>query len=97
MKNGWSSKKGKGSVFFTKKIEERRRNVEERLESTNDNIEANIKRENELSKRKLSLNDKEVKLNAKLSETEVIFLNIKPLLKGLNNIKSSEIGGSDDE
>ncbi len=80
-----------------KKIEERRRNVEERLESTNDNIEANIKRENELSKRKLSLNDKEVKLNAKLSETEVIFLNIKPLLKGLNNIKSSEIGGSDDE
>ena len=79
------------------KIEERRRNVEERLESTNDNIEANIKRENELSKRKLKLNDKEVKLNAKLSETEVIFLNIKPLLKGLNSIKSSSIGGGDDE
>ena len=51
-----------------------------------------------LSQRKIELNAKEVELNSKLSEAEVIFLNMKPLIKGLNNIKDSEIkGGNEDE
>ena len=79
------------------KIAERRNDVEKRLEATNNNIEANINRENELEQRKLELNEREIKLNAKLSETEVIFLNIKPLIKGLSSIKSSSLGGNENE
>lgn len=75
------------------KLEERKKEVEERLSETNKSIEENIERENALSKRKFELNEKEIKLNAKLSETEVILLNIKPLIKGLNNIKSSNEEG----
>lgn len=72
--------------------------LEERLSVANKNIETNIERENQLSKRQLELNNKEVDLNAKLSEAEVIFLNMKPLIKGLNDIKSSDLkGGSSDE
>ena len=72
--------------------------LEERLSLANKNIETNIERENQLSKRQLELNNKEVDLNAKLSEAEVIFLNMKPLIKGLNDIKSSDLkGGSNDE
>lgn len=75
------------------KLDERKKEVEERLSLTNKNIEANIERENKLSQRKLELNIKEVELNSKLSEAEVIFLNIKPLIKGLNKIKQSDIKG----
>ncbi len=72
--------------------------LEERLSSANRNIETNIERENQLSKRQLELNNREVELNSKLSEAEVIFLNMKPLIKGLNDIKSSDLkGGSNDE
>ena len=70
------------------------------LSKTNKNIEANIERENTLSQRKLELNAREIELNSKLSEAEVIFLNIKPLIKGLNKIKedkSTVSGGSYNE
>lgn len=83
-----------------KKIEKRKDEVDELLSKTNKNIEANIERENDLSQRKLELNAKEIELNSKLSEAEVIFLNIKPLIKGLNKIKedkSSVSGGNDNE
>lgn len=75
------------------KLEQRRHEVEEKLAVTNKNIESNIERENKLSQRKIELNAKELELNSKLSETEVIFLNMKPLIKGLNNIKDSEEKG----
>lgn len=80
------------------KLEEQKRKVEERLAATNKNIEANIERENALSQRKLELSNKEVELNSKLSEAEVIFLNMKPLIKGLSNITSlNNAGGSENE
>lgn len=80
------------------KLEEQKREVEERLAATNKNIEANIERENALSQRKLELSNKEVELNSKLSEAEVIFLNMKPLIKGLSNITSlNNVGGSENE
>ena len=75
------------------KLEQRRDEVEEKLAVTNKNIESNIEKENKLSQRKIELNAKELELNSKLSETEVIFLNMKPLIKGLNNIKDSEEKG----
>ena len=75
------------------KLEKRKEEVEERLTITNKNIEKNIERENKLSQRKLELNANEVELNSKLSEAEVIFLNIKPLIKGLNKIKVEEQKG----
>ena len=79
-------------------LEKRKLEVDERLSATNKNIEDNIERENKLSQRRLELNSKEVELNSKLSEAEVIFLNMKPLIKGLNKIMvSDEIGGSKDE
>lgn len=77
------------------KINKRKEEVDTALEKTNKNIEANINRENELSQRKYKLSQKEVELNSKLSETEVIFLNIKPLIKGLSNINSSSNNGGD--
>lgn len=80
------------------KLKNRKADVEQRLSDTNKNIEANIERENKLSQRKLELNSRELELNSKLSEAEVIFLNMKPLIKGLSKIKdSSENGGSDNE
>ena len=80
------------------KLEEQKREVEERLAATNKSIEANIERENALSQRKLELSNKEVELNSKLSEAEVIFLNMKPLIKGLSNITSlNNVGGSENE
>lgn len=80
------------------KLKDRKEAVEQRLSDTNKNIEANIERENKLSQRKLELNSRELELNSKLSEAEVIFLNMKPLIKGLSKIKdSTEIGGSDNE
>lgn len=75
------------------KHKERKKEVDERLNATNKNIEANIERENKLSQRKLELNSKEVELNSRLSEAEVIFLNMKPLIKGLNKIKKAEEEG----
>lgn len=83
------------------KISERKNQIEDLLLKTNQNIEANIERENSLSQRKLELNSREVELNSKLSEAEVIFLNIKPLIKGLTKIKdsnpSSDNGGNNNE
>ena len=80
------------------KLEEKRKEIEKKLSDTNVNIEANIKRENNLSQRKLELSNREIELNSKLSETEVIFLNIKPLIKGLSKInESSNVGGSINE
>lgn len=80
------------------KIEEEKKQIEERLNATNKNIEANIERENKLSQRKLELSNKEIELNSKLSETEVIFLNIKPLIKGLSKIKETGVdGGNENE
>lgn len=80
------------------KLKDRKVAVEQRLSDTNKNIEANIERENKLSQRKLELNSRELELNSKLSEAEVIFLNMKPLIKGLSKIKdSAEIGGSENE
>lgn len=80
------------------KLKQRKNDIEERLSLTNKNIEANIERENELTQRKMDLNSKEIELNAKLSETEVILLNIKPLIKGLNKIKDSDLkGGASNE
>lgn len=73
------------------KQSKRKEEIDELLSATNKNIEANIKRENELSQRKVELNSREVELNSKLSEAEVIFLNMKPLIKGLNNIKAAEV------
>lgn len=79
-------------------MESQKKDVEERLAATNKNIEANIERENALSQRKLELSNKEIELNSKLSEAEVIFLNMKPLIKGLSNISSSSNnGGSENE
>lgn len=75
------------------KLEARKKEVEQRLSATNKNIEANIERENKLSQRRIELNSREVELNAKLSEAEVIFLNMKPLIKGLNKIKSFDNNG----
>ena len=75
------------------KLKSDKEEVEKRLSDTNKNIEANIERENMLSQRKLDLNAEEVELNSKLSEAEVIFLNMKPLIKGLSKIK----GGNEDE
>ena len=68
------------------KLSQRKEEVEKCLSDTNVNIEENDKREKELIARKNDLDAKEVELNAKLSEVEVIFLNMKPLIKGLNNI-----------
>ena len=68
------------------KLNQRKDEVEKCLSNTNVNIEENDKREKELIARKNDLDAKEVELNAKLSEVEVIFLNMKPLIKGLNNI-----------
>ncbi len=80
------------------KLEKNKEEVEGRLSDTNKNIEANIERENKLSQRKLELNAREVELNSKLSEAEVIFLNMKPLIKGLNKIKDANLeGGNDNE
>lgn len=80
------------------KLKRRKQEVDESLSATNKNIEANIERENRLSRRKLDLNSKEIELNSKLSEAEVIFLNMKPLIKGLNKISvSDEKGGNDSE
>ncbi len=80
------------------KLEEQKREVEERLAATNKNIESNIERENALSQRKLELSNREVELNSKLSEAEVIFLNMKPLIKGLSNITNfNNVGGSENE
>lgn len=83
------------------KILERKNQIEDLLLKTNQSIEANIERENSLSQRKLELNSREVELNSKLSEAEVIFLNIKPLIKGLTKIKdsnpSSDNGGNNNE
>ena len=80
------------------KLEKSKADVEKRLSNTNANIEANIERENKLSQRKLELNAREVELNSKLSEAEVIFLNMKPLIKGLNKIKDANLeGGNDNE
>ncbi len=75
------------------RLEKRRKEIDEYLTKTNKNIEKNIERENKLSQRKLELNASEVELNSKLSEAEVIFLNIKPLIKGLNKIKVEEQKG----
>lgn len=75
------------------KLEKRKLEVEEILTATNRNIEANVEREEKLSERKLELNAREIELNSKLSEAEVIFLNMKPLIKGLNKIKESELKG----
>lgn len=80
------------------KLEKRKDEVDAKLAATNKNIEANIERENRLSQRRLELNSREVELNSKLSEAEVIFLNMKPLIKGLNKIKvSDEKGGNHNE
>lgn len=79
-------------------LAKRKAEIDARLTKTNKNIEANIERENKLSQRKLELNSKEVEINSKLSEAEVIFLNMKPLIKGLNKIKVfDEQGGNDGE
>lgn len=75
------------------KLEKDKAVIEQKLTDTNKDIETNIKRENELSQRKLELNEKEIELNSKLSETEVIFLNMKPLIKGLNKIKDATLKG----
>lgn len=75
------------------KLEKRKLEVEEILTATNRNIEASVEREGRLSERKLELNAREIELNSKLSEAEVIFLNMKPLIKGLNKIKESELKG----
>ena len=80
------------------KLEKDKKEIDERLSITNKNIEANIERENKLSQRKIELSAKEVDINSKLSEAEVIFLNMKPLIKGLNKIKDgSSNGGSENE
>ncbi len=80
------------------KLESLKQEVDKALSDTNKNIEANIERENKLSQRRLELNSREVELNSKLSETEVIFLNMKPLIKGLSKIKNStNEGGNEDE
>lgn len=79
------------------KLQSDKKEVDEKLAATNKNIEANIERENNLSQRKVQLDNKEVELNSKLSETEVIFLNMKPLIKGLNKIKDSNDGGNENE
>ena len=80
-----------------RKLSEKRAQIEEVLAETNKKIEANIERENKLSQRKLDLSTREKDLNARLSEAEVIFLNMKPLIKGLNSIRSLEEGGSSNE
>lgn len=80
------------------KLEASKKEVDERLSVTNKNIESNIERENKLSQRKLELNAREIELNSKLSEAEVIFLNMKPLIKGLNKIKETSLdGGNENE
>ena len=76
-----------------RKLEKRKEEVEEKLSLSNKNIETNIERENMLSQKKLELNSKEVEINSKLSEAEVIFLNMKPLINGLNKIKASDDKG----
>ena len=73
------------------KLKERKQEIEQKLADTNRNIEANIERENKLAQRKLELNNRELELNAKLSEAKVIFLNMKPLINGLNKIKASDV------
>lgn len=80
------------------KLAQGKKQVEERLTTTNKNIESNIDRENKLSQRQLELSNREMELNSKLSEAEVIFLNMKPLIKGLSKITSiDENGGSENE
>ena len=80
------------------KLADRRKKVDERLFQTNKDIEDNIERENKLSQRKLELNERQNDLNAKSSETEMILLNMKPLISGLSKIKDFNLsGGSKDE
>lgn len=79
------------------KIEKKKNEIDALLTKTNKDIEINIERENKLSRRKLDLNSREINLNSKLSEAEVIFLNMKPLIKGLSKISSSEEGGNYNE
>lgn len=73
------------------KVRIKEKEIDELLSSTNKSIEANIERENLLSRRKMDLNAREVELNSKLSEAEVIFLNMKPLIKGLSKISASDM------
>lgn len=79
------------------KVEKKKNEIDTLLTKTNKDIEINIERENKLSRRKLDLNSREINLNSKLSEAEVIFLNMKPLIKGLSKISSSEEGGNYNE
>jgi len=72
------------------KLQQKRAEVDRALESINKNIEANVERENKLTQRKVKLGEREIELNSKLSEAEVIFLNMKPLINGLNKIKESD-------
>ena len=76
-----------------RKLAEKKSQIEKLLEDTNKRIEQNIERENKLSQRKIELSSREKDLNTRLSEAEVIFLNMKPLIKGLNNIRAVEEGG----
>lgn len=76
-----------------RKLAEKKSQIEKLLEDTNKRIERNIERENILSQRRIELSSREKELNTRLSEAEVIFLNMKPLIKGLNNIRAVEEGG----
>ncbi len=77
------------------KVRKKEKEIDDLLSSTNKSIEANIERENILSRRKMDLNSREVDLNSRLSEAEVIFLNMKPLIKGLSKISASDIKAGD--
>lgn len=76
---------------YESKLEAKKQSIEALLNDTNKKIELNIDRENKLSQRQIELNSREKDLNKRLSEAEVIFLNMKPLIKGLNNIKASDL------
>lgn len=62
--------------------------IDKKLSSVNELIEKNLDKQELLSKLEMQLNEKEVELNNKLAEADVIFLNMMPLIKSLNEMKN---------
>ncbi len=73
-----------------RKEQEQRKQKEEidkKLGNVNEIIEKNLDKQELLSKLDMQLREKEADLNNKLAEADVIFLNMMPLIKSLNEMK----------
>ncbi len=62
--------------------------IDKKLEKVNELIEKNLDKQELLSKLEMQLKEKELELNNKLAEADVIFLNMMPLIKSLNDMQN---------